>query len=425
MITASMFRAGVILLLALLAPLGHAIAQTPAAAGFEAEPVFEAKDLVAADLLQGPHFTVDPRVPVVGFIARFTIRSPLGEFSAHGLRRLPVRVNEIEAIAKLDEFSAAREFVAAAARAAVRPVTSAANMVVRPVETIAGIPGGVTRFFGRVGLAGSRVAQAATTPGQSAGERVSETTGRVGSVAVTALGFEQERRRLAERLGVDPYTTNEVLSAKLTDVAWVMFSGRLTITAVNVLLVPYSMAASSVSVTNRAIYDVPAADLVNRASATFAATGAPRAEVQALMQNPQYSLSALTALATALGELEGLPGRDTVVGFAAAAQTQDEVYFVTDAMAMLARRHRDVAPLSRVSAPGPILGQTAANALELPMPVDFVSWVEALATDLDREEFQAAAKAAFVTGRASALARTNLASRGWRLTENVAIAPRP
>src|SRR5262249_19962559 len=82
--------------------------------------------------------------------------------------------------------------------------------------------------------------------------------GRVGEVTITALGFEAERRRLAERLGVDPYTTNLVLSERLTDVAWVAFSGRAGIQALFFFVVPYSGAMTAVSATNRAVWDTPA-----------------------------------------------------------------------------------------------------------------------------------------------------------------------
>ena len=402
--------------------VGSGAVQAQAPTDYETEPVFEAKDLVGPELLQGPHFTVDPTVPVTGFLARFTIRSPYGEFMAYGLRMLPIRVNEIEAIAKLDELSHGREFAAALGRAAVRPATAAVNMVTRPVETVTGLPGGVTRLFGRIGLAGSRVAQAATAPGQGGGERAAEASRRVGTATITALGFEKERRRLAERLGVDPYTTNPVLSERLTDVAWVAFSGRFAISAASLILVPYSMAMTATSATNRAIYDTPAADLVNRATAIFAKTGASRAQVQALVQNQQYSLSVLTALAMGLERLKGLPGRDAVVIFAANAQTQDEVNFVADAVNMLARYHEAVAPLAKVSAPGPILGHTAAGALALPGPVDYVSWIEPLGSDVYRPELQASEKNAFLTGRFSPLAQQNLTSRGWKLSENFTTA---
>lgn len=50
--------------------------------GFEAEPVLRAQDLVAPELLKGPHFKVDSQVPVKGFLARFTIRSDFGAFEA-------------------------------------------------------------------------------------------------------------------------------------------------------------------------------------------------------------------------------------------------------------------------------------------------------------------------------------------------------
>src|SRR5262245_18827344 len=334
-----------------------------ARSGYEMEPVLEAQDLVGPELLKGPHFTVDPKVPVRGFIARFTIRSPFGMFDVHGIRMLPIRVNEVEAIAKLNEVSRTREFVAAAGRAAVRPVTAAANMVRRPVETVTGLPGGVARLFGRVRLAGERVHQAATAPGQSGAERTAEVSRRVGATAITALGFEQERRRLAESLGVDPYTTNPVLSERLTDVAWVAFSGRFAITAVSAILVPYSTAMAGVSITERAVWDLPAGDLVNRATAIFAETGASPAQVQSLMENPYYSLSVLTALAKGLQRLQGVSGRDSLVVFAATAQGEDEANFVAGAVNMLARSHESVAPLARASAPGPILGHAASGTL--------------------------------------------------------------
>src|SRR5215467_6976759 len=58
--------------------------------------------------------------PVVGFLARFTIRSPYGLFEAHGQRMLPIRVNEVEALSALDNVSRSREFTAAAGRAIAR-----------------------------------------------------------------------------------------------------------------------------------------------------------------------------------------------------------------------------------------------------------------------------------------------------------------
>ncbi len=49
---------------------GFAVAGAQAPSGYEQEPVLDAKDLATPELLSGPHFTVDPKVPVKGFIER-------------------------------------------------------------------------------------------------------------------------------------------------------------------------------------------------------------------------------------------------------------------------------------------------------------------------------------------------------------------
>ena len=398
-------------------------APAPAGAGYEAEPVLNAKDLAVPELLKGPHFTVDPRVPVKGFLARFTIRSPYGTFEAHGMHMLPIRVNEVEAIAKLDDLSKTKEFAEAAGKAIARPVTSTVNMLVHPVDTITGFPDGVVRLFDRVKLGSERVYQAATAPDQSGSERAAEASKRVGMATITALGFEKERRDLAKSLGVDPYTTNPVLSEKLTDAAWVAFSGRFMIQTATSILVPYSMAMSAVTITNSTIYDTPAADLVNNATVIFGQTGATEAQVQALVQNPQYSLSVLTALAMGVQRLQGVPGLDSLVIFAAAAKTQDETRFVAAAANMLARYSEGVAPITQVRAPGPILGFTQAGAVVVPAPVDYVSWTERVARFPQRDEIKPApAHVAFVSGRLSPLAQKNFQALSWQLFESFTIA---
>jgi hypothetical protein len=402
--------------------VGGWVAHAQAPAGFEAEPVLNAKDLATPELLQGPHFTVDPKVPVKGFLERFTIRSTYGTFEANGLRMLPIRVNEVEAIAKLDDLSKTQEFADAAGRAIARPVTSTVNMIVHPVETITGFPDGVARLFDRIKLGSERVYQAATAPGQSGGERAQQASKRVGMATITALGFEKERRDLAKSLGVDPYTTNPVLAEKLTDAAWVAFSGRMVIQTATSILVPYSMAMSAMTITNSSIYDTPAADLVNAATTIFSETGATDQQVQALVQNPQYSLSVLTDLAVAMRRLQGVPGRDSVVIFAAAARTQVETRFMAGAVGMLARYHEAVTPIVQVSAPGPILGHTATGALVVPLPVDYIAWTERVAHFPRRPDVQAPEHVGFISGRLSPLANKEFEKRGWKLFESFTIA---
>jgi hypothetical protein len=239
---------------------------------------------------------------------------------------------------------------------------------------------------------------------------------------INAIGFEKERRDLAKSLGVDPYTTNEVLSQKLTDTAWVAFSGRFVIQTATSILVPYSMAMSAVTITNSTIYDTPPLDLVNNATVIFRSTGASEAQVQALVQNPQYSLSVLTGLAMGVQRLQGVQGLDALVNFAAAAKTQDECRFAAGAANMLARYHEAMAPMAQVSAPGPIIGRTAGGTLVLPLPLDYIPWTERMATATKRPSLQATEKVLFLSGRVSPRAQKELAARGWKIYETFTTA---
>ena len=396
----------------------HAAAET----GFEAEPVLRARDLVAPELLKGPRFTVDDRVPVKGFLARFTIRSDFGTFEAHGIHMLQVRVREVVALGQLEEMSKTKEFADAAANAIARPVTSTVNMLVHPVETVTGIPDGVGRLFDRVKLGSEKVYEAATASGTSDTQKVANVSERVGGITVNALGYEKERRDLAKGLGVDPYTTNAVLAKKLDDMAWVAFSGRLGIQAATAVFVPYSMAMSAVTITNTTVYDTPAGDLINQAQAAFAATGASDAAVTALMTNPQYSLSVLTALAKGCQRLQNVKGIASVVGFASVAKTQDETRLVAAAVNMLARQHETVAPIAQVSAPGPIVGRTASGALVVPAPVDYVAWTSRAAGFAGRADLKAPTRTIWLSGRTSPRAAREFRTRGWKVDESFTIA---
>lgn len=384
--------------------------------------MLKATDLVAPELLTGPHFTVDPRVPVKGFLARFTIRSDYGVFQAHGIHMLQIRVREVVAIGQLDDMSKTKEFADAAAKAIARPVTSTVNLLIHPVESITGFPDGVGRLFDRIKLGGEAVVAAATAPDTSSGQKVTDVSQRVGAITVTALGYEKERRGLAKGLGVDPYTTNEVLAKKLDDMAWVAFSGRFGIQAAMSVLVPYSMAMSAVTITNTTVYDTPQGDLINSDQAIFTATGASDGQVQALMKNKQYSLSVLTALAMGVQRLQGVTGLPSVVQFAAIAQTQDETRMVAASVNMLARYHETVAPIGQITAPGPIMGFTASGRLVVPLPVDYVAWTQRAARFTQRDDLKAPDRLAWLSGQLSPRARKEVAARGWAIDESYTIA---
>jgi hypothetical protein len=221
---------------------------------------------------------------------------------------------------------------------------------------------------------------------------------------------------------VDPYTSNPVLSKKLTDMAWVSFSGRMGVQAAMSVFVPYSMAMSAVSITNSTVYDTPPGDLINAAQGVFAATGASDTQVRALIKNPQYTLSILTALAVGMRRLQGVNGLPSIIDFAAAARTQDETRLVAGAVNMLARYHESTQRLALVTAPGPLVARTVTGALVVPAPVDYVAWTPRVARFARADDLKAPHRTAWLSGEMSPRARTHFERQGWFVFESYTVA---
>ena len=156
--------------------------------------------------------------------------------------------------------------------------------------------------------------------------------------------------------------------------------------------------------------------------AIFAATGASDAQVQALIKNPQYTLSILTALAVGMRRLQGVAGLPSIIAFAAAAKTQDETRLVAGAVNMLARYHESTQRLAQVTAPGPLIARTVTGALVVPAPVDYVAWNRRAARFAQRDDLRAPHRTAWVSGQMSRRAHKQFEGLGWFVFESFTIA---
>src|SRR5215467_4797289 len=232
-------------------------------AKFEKPATVPAQILAPASLLSGNGFHVNNQVPTDGLLAHYTIQSDVGVFQANSTEMLKIRVAEIPAIQELTKTSKTKVFAQSVATNAARPVAAAGQVVMHPVDTVKGMPAGVGRFFGRVGLAGQRLKEAATHPAEaSAGEKTANFAKRAGQTTRDVFGYEQERRELAKKLHVDPYTTNPVLSKQLDDFALTAFRAHVGVTTTMSVFIPGSMAITATRVVSQMVWDTPRGDLI-------------------------------------------------------------------------------------------------------------------------------------------------------------------
>ena len=400
---------------------GHPMAAR-AQSGYEPTPTLKASDLAPPPLLKGARFRVADKVPVKGLLGNFTIQSDFGKLEAHGLEMLRIRVSEVSALDTLENTSEREEFLKAAGTAAARPFKAGAHMVMNPKETAQGISAGASRFYDRVTLGKQHVTEAGSDPSKSDTEKAEEVSKRVGSVTIDVLGWEEERRALAKRLAVDPYTTNVVLAEKLSDFAWVTFSGRVGLNVLVAVVVPFSTLLTATSITNDMVWDLKPVDVLKADAEKLAAMGASAAQVKALMKNPWYSLTMLTWLTNGLTTLDGVTGRAEVIRLAASARGEDEARFLATAVNMLAIVHATT-PLAALRAQGTVTGRTRDGAVAVPAPVDYIAWTQNVATFARRADLKASRRGIWTTGRLSPRAKKELTSLGWAVHEVAPIAP--
>jgi hypothetical protein len=414
-IPGNLFWNGLLIMALINLTLGAAPAEQ-----FERPPILAAQVLVPTSLISGEGFHIDEQVPTDGLMAHFIIRSDVGIFPANSIEMLKIRVAEIPAIIELTKTSKTKVFAQSLATNAARPVQAAGQMVMHPVDTVTGLPAGVGRFFGRVGLAGQKLKEAATEPEEaSAGEKA----GQFGTTTVQAtrnvFGYEQERRELAKKLHVDPYTTNPVLSKQLDDFALTAFRAHVGVTTTMSVFIPGSIAITATRVVSSWVWDTPKADLIVRDEKALQRLHVPATTIKTFMRNPVFPLSVQTAFITNLERLSGVPGSVKTVELASTAESEVQARFLTDAVGMLVRYNDTHAPIARLLVRRAIIGQDRNGVIVVQAPVDYVSWTELVSSFAHRPDLATSRRIIWLTGQLSPMAKENFRTLGWTVNEKI------
>jgi hypothetical protein len=236
--------------------------------------------------------------------------------------------------------------------------------------------------------------------------------------AKVVLGHDQELRELARRLGVDPYTTQPALASALRDVAWISYAGDAQRASLVTPIVRERPALPGSRVAHAWVYDTPQAELVEKNAARMWEIGASVETTRKLAANPNVSLSAQTALIESLGRLPDAKGRGDVLTWATTLDTPDQALFLVRAIGILADRNEQ-APVVEILARDPLVARQQSGQLVAVVPADTLAWTERFATFARREDLAAPQRGIWISGRASARARTELEALGWAVHEGV------
>lgn len=429
---------GCLLALLLAAPLARA----------ESEPVLDAGRLVAPELLSGPGWRVEPRVPVRGYQARFTIRSRWGDIEADSVELLSVRVAEMQAVERLHGTGVTRVLAASAGDRLAEPARDVAAVARSPVRSAVGLPGGVARYFserwqqlrararklgdrghdlvmesgspyddpdGPLGAAGDDRDGPSRTWAQRRGRDVVREVKREAS-------FPAARRSLATRLGIDPDTRNPLIAPRLDELAWAEASGRFAAgEALSLLGADALEVAAYAGDVNRLVLQPAEVEARVQTQQRLATRCADTRLVRVFSRDKAYSAAMQREFVDLYLQLQAAQGCEALLETALMAGDEPQARFVVNSLRLLVHQLGADARGGRFVPQGALLAyETTAGELVLPLAVDWLAWTPEIRRWFALPAIdQRPQRMLLVAGGISDAAQRSLTRRGWSLVSTV------
>ena len=397
--------------------IGLAIAVTTAQSGDEPPPAFKASALLPPALLRGPHYEVSEVVRTDDYFHEFTLSSPFGSFTALGRSQLDVRIQEINAIAALQDVSKTEVFLEAAGQSVVKIGEGVVSVAKDPVGTAKGLGAGVKRFGVNLGRRTQRAMESsrADTP-SDAGEP--EKDSATASAAKGVLGVTAAMRRWASKVGADPYTTNPVLRDALAAIAKVDAAGAI---ATKVAL-PTPRVVKTTSRVGHLVWDKDPEEVRKINEQRLRELTVSDDVAKSLFTNDWFTLTYQTRFIAALHAVRA-DGSADYVHTAAGARSEREALFFVESAELLQDWHAREPVAGLLADSRALVAKDRRGRATALLPLDYVRWTAATAKAVQeigtraRQELGAKQLQIVLTGRASARAGKELTALGWTLVK--------
>jgi hypothetical protein len=423
---------GALLMATALAGLALLESPTPASAATTEDPnPLRSDRYLSAEQLSGPDFKVEPQATTDGLATTYTVISRFGTWPARGRMGVALRIREIQALAELEEVSKSDVFLDAVKNSATAPLQLVQSVATKPVETLKGVPAGVGRWMKKTsfqvkeGYHDAKELRAGEDEAGGAEPTEKESLTAKGKEEATKYALDYLKISGAElkwyaKLGVDPYTDNEILRKAVTSVARVE---GLTSFGMKFTGMPGIPGASEARKTMDLVWKTDPWELRLANRKKLLAAGLTEETARSFEDNPSMSLSQQTALLQTLDQLAGVQGRETVIARAIDLASREEASQLVSSLALLARFHKQQVPLKEFLAGTRLpVARTTKGALVGLILSDALFWTAAVAEGA--KEFAAAyagdpakERQIWVVGEASAAVKSGVGALGWAVND--------
>jgi hypothetical protein len=304
-----------------------------------------------------------------GFANTYQVTSRFGTWPARNRVQVVTRIREISALAQLEEVSKSEVFTDAVKNSVTAPVRLVQSVAEKPAETLKGIPSGVSRWMKKTSFQvkeGYHDAKEMTSKDgeeeeKEAAKSDKSTSDQAKGAALGYLKISKAELNWYAKLGVDPYTDNQLVRDGVTSVARVE---GLTNFGMKFVALPGIPGAGEMRRTMDMVWKTDPWELRLQNRKKLLAAGMSEETARAFEDNPFVSLSQQTLLVAALDQLAGVSGRERLVARAIEVENRADAQVLTSAVALLVRLHKEISPLSEIL-PGALLPVAATKSGEL------------------------------------------------------------
>ncbi|KHK02439.1 hypothetical protein [Desulfovibrio sp. TomC] len=318
-----------------------------------------ARAILPPSMLAGPNFTVDPSVETDGYLYVYKLHTRFGDLRVASTALLATRIAETAALAQMEQVSSMQEFGGGIVKKGEQTVQGAVNLIQNPLGTISGAVTGVGRMF------------------ESLGQNISSGGGSAGNL----LGVPALARQYAKQFGVDPYTANPLVQARLTAMARAGAAGNITGTALSALIpggvgIAVSAAGTTATLNNIDLTASPVTIAQQNQTQLINMGVAPDAAA-AFVENQIFTPTGQTRVTAALANMPLVQDKTAFVNFLAGTSDPDVALFRQRMAEMYVGYNAGVSPLSGfVSVGRHVAALNAAGRLVVVFPTDCFFWTE-------------------------------------------------
>lgn len=352
----NLIRLSVIILLLSKAPVLFA-------QNYEEPPVLNASEFLEEEWLKSEFHEVVPEVNTSGMLNHYKVKSSVGPFEVLGTEMLKVRIREIHAIEKLRK----KRAPGAAAKGLGKQIKFEGEVLVKvitkPVQSAVAIPQGIGSFIKR--------------SASSVKNKVKKGGNYKGGPLQDWFQISEYKLDWANKLGVNPYTDNEVLQKHLNRVSASSAVGGLGLR----LLIPGDGLIVAADEGRKAkelqdAYLTPPTKLFTDNRKVLMDMGVAPGLVEQFLRSSAYTPASQAIIVRSLSKLSGAKGIDQFITQANEADSLIDSLFYQRSAEMLAWYHLAVEKITehQVTETDLPVAISETGNLVVPLYFDYASW---------------------------------------------------